>query len=84
MLLPLPTGPLFEIHGSKLELHQVSYRGLASVLCIAHSVLFFGVCKDVFNGLFPLLVKIPVLRCIVGIISQILVIFPEMPLSVFT
>ena len=60
-LLPLPGGQLFQIHGSKLKLHPVRHLGQASVLRITHSVFFFGVCKDAFNGLFPLLVKILVL-----------------------
>ena len=43
-------------------------------------MLFFGVRKDAFNGLFPLLVKIPVLWCIAGVIRQVFVILPDMPL----
>ena len=51
-------------------------------LCIVYNAsrVFFGVRKDAFNGLFPLLVKIPVLRCIAGIIRKVLVILPDMPL----
>ena len=82
-LLPLPGGQLFQIHGCKLKLHPVRYLGQASVLCITHSVFFFGVCKDAFNGLFPLLVKILVLRCIAGIVCQLFVILPDMPLYGF-
>ena len=43
-------------------------------------MLFFGVRKDAFNGLFPLPVKILVLRCIAGVVRQVLVILPDMPL----
>lgn len=78
-LLPFTSGQLFQIHGSKLKLHPVCHLGQASVLCITHSVLFFGVRKDAFNSLFPLLVKIPVLRCIAGVVRQVLVILPHMP-----
>ena len=60
-LLPLPGGQLFQIHGSKLKLHPVRHLGQASVLCITHSVLFFSICKDTFNGLFPLPLKALVL-----------------------
>ena len=35
MLLPLPSGQLFQIHGSKLKLHPVRHLGQASVLCIS-------------------------------------------------
>ena len=80
MLLPLSTGQLFQIHGSKLKLYPVCHLGQASVLCITHSVFFFGVRKDAFNGLFPLLVKVPVLRCIADVVRQILVILSDMPL----
>ena len=60
-LLPLPGCQFFQIHGSKLKLHPVRHLSQASVLCITHSVFFFGVCKDAFNGLFPLPVKALVL-----------------------
>ena len=49
-------------------------------MCITHSVFFFGVRKDAFNGLFTLLVKILALRCIAGVVRQVLVILPDMPL----
>lgn len=58
---PQPICKLFQIHGSKFKLHPVRNLGQASVLCITHSVFFFGVCKDAFNGLFPLPVKALVL-----------------------
>ena len=80
MLLPLPTGQLFQVRGSKLKLHPVCHLSWASVLCITHSVFFFGVRKDAFNGLFTLLVKILALRCIAGVVRQVLVILPDMPL----
>ena len=52
-------------------------------MCITHSVFFFGVCKDTFNGLFPLLVKALVLRCIACVICQLFVILPDVPLYGF-
>ena len=82
-LLPLPGGQLFQIHGSKLKLHPVGNLSQASVLCITHSVFFFGVCKDAFNRLFTPPVKALVLRCIACVICQILVILPDMPLYGF-
>ena len=83
-LLPLPSCQLFQIHGNKLKLHPVRHLGQTSVLCITHSVFFFGVVrKDAFNRLFPLLVKILVLRCITGIVCQLFVILPDMPLYGF-
>ena len=82
-LLPLPGCQLFQIHGSKLKLHPVRYLGQASVLRITHSVLFFGVCKDAFNRLFTPPVKALVLRCITGIVCQLFVILPDMPLYGF-
>ena len=82
-LLPLPGGQLFQIHGSKLKLHPVRYLGQASVLCITHSVFFFGICKDTFNRLFTPPVKALVLRCIAGVICQLFVMFPDMPLYGF-
>lgn len=54
------TCQLFQIHGSKLKLHQVRYLSQASVLCITHRVFFLGIGKGPFNGLFAPLVKIPV------------------------
>ena len=64
-LLPLPGCQLFQIHGSKLKLHPVRHLGQASVLCITHSVLFFGVCKDAFNRLFT-----PPVKALVLLISE--------------
>ena len=40
MLLPLPIGQFFQIHGSKFKLHPVCHLGQASVLCITHRVLY--------------------------------------------
>ena len=80
LLLPLPIGQFMQIHGSEFKLHPVCHLGQASVLCITHRVLFFGIRKDAFNGLFPPLVKIPVLLCIAGVVCQLLVILPDMPL----
>jgi hypothetical protein len=64
-LLPLPGCQLFQIHGSKLKLHPVRHLGQASVLRITHSVFFFGVCKDTFNGLFT-----PPVKALVLLISE--------------
>ena len=40
MLLPLPIGQFFQIHGSKFKLHPICHLGQASVLCITHRVLY--------------------------------------------
>ncbi len=64
-LLPLPGCQFFQIHGSKLKLHPVRHLSQASVLCITHSVFFFGVCKDAFNGLFT-----PPVKALVLLISE--------------
>ena len=39
----LPSGQLFEIHGSKLEPHPFGDLGQTSIKRIAHTVLFFGI-----------------------------------------
>ena len=64
-LLPLPGCQFFQIHGSKFKLHPVHHLGQASVLRITHSVFFFGVCKDAFNGLFT-----PPVKALVLLISE--------------
>ena len=79
-VIPFPPCQFFEVHGSKFKLHPFCHLGQASVLCITHRVFFFGIRKDTFNGLFPLPVKFLVLRCIAGVICQVLVILPDMPL----
>ena len=61
---PFPCGQFFQVHGNKLKLHPVRHLGQASVLRITHRVFFFGIRKDTFNGLFPLLVKILVKRIV--------------------
>jgi hypothetical protein len=48
----VPPCQLFEIHGSKFKLYPVCHLSQASVLRITHSVFFFGVGKDPFNGFF--------------------------------
>lgn len=82
-LLPFPIGQLFQLHGNEIKLHPVCHLSQASVLCITHCMLFFGVCKNAFNGLSPPLVKIPVLWCAAGVIRQVLVILPDMLLHRF-
>ena len=47
MLLPLPIGQFFQIHGSKFKLHPVCHLGQASVLCITHRVLYLFFCVGV-------------------------------------
>ena len=45
MILPFPCRQLFEIHGSKPKLDPIGHLGQASVLGVAHAVLFLRVCK---------------------------------------
>ena len=80
---PFPCGQFFQVHGNKLKLHPVRHLSQASVLRITHRVFFLGVREDPFNGLFSLLVKIPVLRCIAGVVCQLLIVLPDMPLHRF-
>lgn len=47
VLLPLPIGQFFQIHGSKFKLHPVCHLGQASVLCITHRVLYLFFCVGV-------------------------------------
>ena len=82
-VLPFPFCQFFEVHGSKFKLHPVRYLSQASVLCITHSVFLFCVRKDPFNRFFALLIQIAVLRRIPGIIRQIFVVLPDMPLYRF-
>ena len=53
-VLPTPLGQFFQIHGSKFEPDPSSDCGQASVMCITHRVFLFRICKDTFDGLFPL------------------------------
>ena len=78
-LLALPNSQLFEVHGSKLELHPVCHLGQASELGITHGVFLLGVRKDPFNGLLAPLVQFLVLRRITGVVRQLLVVLPDMP-----
>ena len=80
MLLPFPSSQLFQIHGSKFKLHPVCHLSQASVLSIAHCVFFLGVRKDALNGFFSPLVKLLVFWRIAGVICQIFIAFPDMPL----
>src|SRR5699024_9642296 len=57
--------------------------GQASVLSIAHGVFFLGVGKDSFNGLLAPLVQFLVLWGVAGVVCQVLVVFPDMPLYCF-
>ena len=47
---------VFEIHGSELKLPPVHYLCGASGLRIMRDAFFPGAGKDLFSGLFPLLV----------------------------
>ena len=80
MLLPFPSSQLFQIHGSKFKLHPVCHLSQASVLCIAHCVFFLGVRKDALNCFFSPLVKLLVFGRIAGVICQIFIALPDMPL----
>ena len=57
VILPLSFGEFFEIHGSKLKPYPIRDLGEAAVRRITHSVFFFRIRKDAFNGFFTLLVR---------------------------
>ena len=78
MLFCFPSGQLFEVHGSKLKSHPFGDLGQASVKCITHTMLFFGIGKDPLNGFLAFGIKIFVFRGVPGVIGQFLVIFPNM------
>ena len=67
-----PSDQLFEIHGSKLKPHPFGDQGQASVKCIAHAVLFFGVGKDALNDFLAFGIKIFVFRGVLGVVGQLL------------
>ena len=79
-VIPFPPCHFFEVHGSKFKLHPFCYLGQASVLCITHRVFFFCICKDSFNRFFAALIKRLVLGYISGVVRQILIVLPDMPL----
>lgn len=57
-VLPFPNCQPFEAHSSELKPDPVGNLGQASVLGIAHSILFFGVNKDPFDGRLTSLVQL--------------------------
>ena len=73
-----PPCQLFEVYGSKFEPHPVGDLGQTTVVSIPHGMLFFGISKDPFNGLFAFGVKVLVFRGVSGVIGQFLVVFPDM------
>ena len=77
-LFCFPPGQLFEVHGSKLQPHPFGDLGQTSIKCITHTMLFLGVGKDPLNGFFAFGVKVPILGGIPGVVSQLLIIFPDM------
>ena len=52
-------------------------------MCITHRVFFLGICKDAFNRFFAPLVEFLVLRCVSGVVGQLLIVFPDMSLHGF-
>ena len=80
---PLPYSQLFEVHGSELKPDPVGNLGQASVLCIPHGMLLFGVRKDPFDGLLAPLVQLLIFRRIPDVVRQLLVALPDMPLYRF-
>ena len=74
---------LFEVHGSELKPDPVGNLGQASVLCIPHGMLLFGVRKDPFDGLLAPLVQLLIFRRIPDVVRQLLVALPDMPLYRF-
>ena len=78
MSLCLPSCQLFEVHGSKLKPHPIGNLGQATVICVTHSMLFFRIGKNPFNGFFTFGVKVLVFRGIPGIVGQLLIVLPDM------
>ena len=76
-----PSGQLFEVHGSKFKSHPVGDLGQTTVTGITHGVLFFRICKNPFNGFFAFGVKVLVFRGVSGVISQFLIVLPDMALD---
>ena len=79
-ITPLSFCEFFEIHGSKFKPYPIRDLGEAAVGGITHSVFFFRIRKDPFNGFFALLVKVGILGSVSCVIGKLLVIFPNMPL----
>ena len=77
---PLKTRVRSDFPALAYKLHPFCYLGQASVLCLTHRVFFFRICKVSFNRFFAVLVKRLVLRYILGIVRQILIALPDMPL----
>ena len=76
---PFPISELFQIHGSKSKLHPVRNLSQACVSGISHTVFFFGIRKDTFNGFFSCFVHPLVNRSVPGIVCHFLVFFPDVP-----
>ena len=79
-ITPLSFCEFFEIHGSKFKPYPIRDLGEAAIGGITHSVFFFRIRKDPFNGFFALLVKVGILGSVSCVIGKLLVIFPNMPL----
>ena len=78
-VFPVPVSKLFQIHSSKSKLHPVRNLSQACVSGISHTVFFFGIRKDTFNGFFSCFVHPLVNRSVPGIVCHFLVFFPDMP-----
>ena len=77
VISPLSFCEFFEIHGSKFKPYPIRDLGEAAVGGITHSVFFFRIRKDPFNGFFALLVKVGILGSVSCVIGKLLVIFPK-------
>lgn len=77
-IFPVPFSELFQIHGSKSQLHPVSNLDQACISGITQTVFLFCIRKNALNGFFPRLVHPLVDRSVPGIVSHILVFLPDM------
>lgn len=80
---PFPSGQFFQIHGNKLKLHSVCHLGQASVLRVAHTMLFFCIRKHTLNLLFSKPVQFSVLIPVPGVLRHFHIVLPNMPLHGF-
>ena len=76
-ILPAPFCKLFQIHGSKFKLHPVRNLSQACVSGIAQTVFLFGICKNTLYRFFSCFVHPLVDRCVPGIVSQFLILLPD-------
>ena len=74
-----PSSQLFEVHGSKFKPHPFGDLGQTSIKRIAHTMLFFGIGKDPLNGFFAFCVKLLIFRGVSGVVSQLLIVLPDVP-----